>query len=286
MNKQQLLSHSAASKAVTGQKAKMVLIISRESREHQDTQVLCHRLGSHNSHWQLEFPILAFLPWHTGKTDLLSLWAQGCFSQRWGKQQKPSCFLRSEPGSVWQPRESASQPHTTHVMSKYSLTETSSAAICYLIRLATTSLSQSSPSALSLPKETVTSKTPHSESQTWFLWSQAPQCPHCKVTTSCSYLGNSWKRSKAKSQPDKSSGDQYQDLRARLQEHRWALWPSSARALLPHWREAASLSQGCNSDKQLPPSLWRKPDRFEVLFHPKLKCPHNHTLMRTEQVLI
>lgn len=32
MNKQRLLSHSAASKAVTGQKAKMVLIISRERR--------------------------------------------------------------------------------------------------------------------------------------------------------------------------------------------------------------------------------------------------------------
>lgn len=40
----------------------MVLIISRVSREHQDMQVLCHKLGSHNSHWQLKFPILAFLP--------------------------------------------------------------------------------------------------------------------------------------------------------------------------------------------------------------------------------
>lgn len=158
MNKQQLLSHSTASKAVTGQKAKMVLIISRESREHQDMQVLCHRLGSHNSYWQLKFPILAFLPWHTGKPDLPSLWAQGCSSQRWGKQQKASCFLRSEPGSVWQPRELASQPQTTHVMSEYSLTKMSSAAICCLIRLANTSLSQSSPSALLLPKETITSK--------------------------------------------------------------------------------------------------------------------------------
>lgn len=159
-------------------------------------QVVCHRLGSHNSHCQLKFPILAFLPWHTGKPHLPSLWAQGCSSQRWGKQQKPSCFLRSEPGSVWQPRESASQPQTTHVMSKYSLTKPSSTAICYLIRLATTSLSQSSPSAFSLPKETVTSKTHYSESHIWFLWSQALQCPHYKVTTSCSYLGTAGRGAK------------------------------------------------------------------------------------------
>lgn len=73
MNKQQLLSHSAASKAVTGQKSKMVLIISRGSREHQDMQVLCHRLGSHNSHWQLRFPILASSPGTLGsKTSPVS----------------------------------------------------------------------------------------------------------------------------------------------------------------------------------------------------------------------
>lgn len=42
---------------------------------------------------------------HQEATSHWSCLDQCCSSPRWGKQQKHSCFLKSEPGSLWQPRE-------------------------------------------------------------------------------------------------------------------------------------------------------------------------------------
>lgn len=91
MNKQQLLSHSAASKAVTGQKAKMVLIISRESREHQDTQVLSQTgitqlsLAAQISHTGIS----SLAHWEDRSPQSLS---SGLFLPKMGKTTKAQLF--------------------------------------------------------------------------------------------------------------------------------------------------------------------------------------------------